>query len=232
MDKENIVKQYLPLIVRIARDLKVNLPYNVELDDLIQEGVIALLQAVEKYDPRHGATFKTFAYTRIKGAMLDYLRRIDYLPKNVRQDIKRLDREILNFYDEYNRFPSYDEMAERLGMSSEDVKEIYSELALKQYLNLDQYLFESEEISYAPIEVKSEENVKENAWKSILYEQLIEAINKLDDKEKMMLSMRYEHELSLKEIAEVFGVTESRVSQIITGVLSKLRKMLRGDEYD
>ncbi|MGB9614571.1 MAG: sigma-70 family RNA polymerase sigma factor, partial [Fervidobacterium sp.] len=82
------------------------------------------------------------------------------------------------------------------------------------------------------IEVKSEENVKENAWKSILYEQLIEAINKLDDKEKMMLSMRYEHELSLKEIAEVFGVTESRVSQIITGVLSKLRKMLRGDEYD
>ncbi len=230
LNKEMVIQEYIPMVTKIARDLKINLPYNVEIDDLIQEGVIALLQAAEKYDPRYGATFKTFAYTRVKGAMIDYLRKLDYLPKNVRQDIKKFDRELLNFYEQNKRLPTYEEMSEILGIDVEEVEEIYRELALKQSLNLDQYLFESDENSYGSIDIKSEENVKENAWKSILHEQLVEAINKLDEKEKIILSMRFEYELSLKEIAEVLGVTESRVSQILGVILSKLRKMLRGDE--
>lgn len=232
VDKDSIVKQYLPMVAKMARELKTNLPYNVEIDDLIQEGVIALLQAVDKYDPRYGATFKTFVYTRIKGAMLDYLRKLDYLPKNVRQDIKRLDKELVTFYEQNQRLPTFEELANILGIDVESVKDIYNELSLKQYLNLDQYLFDFDDNSYAPLEVRSDEDVKEKAWKSILYEQLIEAINKLSEKEKMLLSMRFEYDLSLKEIAEVFGVTESRISQLLSAVLGKLRKSLRGDEND
>ncbi|MEN3042049.1 MAG: FliA/WhiG family RNA polymerase sigma factor [Fervidobacterium sp.] len=230
VDKDSIVKQYLPMIAKMARELKINLPDNVELDDLIQEGVIALLQAVDKYDPRYGATFKTFVYTRIKGAMLDYLRKLDYLPKNVRQDIKKLDKELVNFYETNQRLPTFEELAKIMDTDIEHVKEIYNELSLKQYLNLDQYLFDSGENSYGLLEVKSDEDVKEKAWKSLLYEQLVEAINKLSEKEKILLSMRFEYELSLKEIAQVFGVTESRISQLLSVVLGKLRGFLRGDE--
>jgi len=233
LNKDAIVKEYLPLVTRLARDLKVNLPHNVEIDDLIQEGVVALLQAVDKYDPRHGATFKTYVYTRIKGAMIDYLRKLDYLPKNVRQDIKKLDNEIAEFYAKHQRLPTYEELAEILGMSVQEVEQTYNELLLKQYVNLDEYLFgvddESSGLSNY-YEVPSSEDVKEKAWKSILYEQLVESINKLDEKEKLILSLRFEHDLSLKEIAAVLGVTESRVSQIIGAILSKLRKMLEVEE--
>jgi RNA polymerase sigma factor for flagellar operon FliA len=233
LNKDAIVKEYLPLVTRLARDLKVNLPHNVEIDDLIQEGVVALLQAVDKYDPRHGATFKTYVYTRIKGAMIDYLRKLDYLPKNVRQDIKKLDNEIAEFYAKHQRLPTYEELAEILGMSVEEVEQTYNELLLKQYVNLDEYLFgvddEGSDLSNY-YEVPSSEDVKEKAWKSILYEQLVESINKLDEKEKLILSLRFEHDLSLKEIAAVLGVTESRVSQIIGAILSKLRKMLDVEE--
>lgn len=233
LNKDAIVKEYLPLVTRLARDLKVNLPHNVEIDDLIQEGVVALLQAVDKYDPRHGATFKTYVYTRIKGAMIDYLRKLDYLPKNVRQDIKKLDNEIAEFYTKHQRLPTYEELAEILGMSVQEVEQIYNELLLKQYVNLDEYLFgvdeESSDLSNY-YEIPSSEDVKEKAWKSILYEQLVESINKLDEKEKLILSLRFEHDLSLKEIAAVLGVTESRVSQIIGAILSKLRKMLEGEQ--
>nr|WP_312057973.1 FliA/WhiG family RNA polymerase sigma factor [Fervidobacterium pennivorans] len=233
LNKDAIVKEYLPLVTRLARDLKVNLPHNVEIDDLIQEGVVALLQAVDKYDPRHGATFKTYVYTRIKGAMIDYLRKLDYLPKNVRQDIKKLDNEIAEFYTKHQRLPTYEELAEILGMSVQEVEQIYNELLLKQYVNLDEYLFGVDEESSDPsnyYEIPSSEDVKEKAWKSILYEQLVESINKLDEKEKLILSLRFEHDLSLKEIAAVLCVTESRVSQIIGAILSKLRKMLEGEQ--
>lgn len=229
LNKEAIVKEYLPLVTRLARDLKVNLPHNVEIDDLIQEGVIALLQAVDKYDPRQGATFKTYVYSRIKGAMIDYLRKLDYLPKNVRQDIKRLDKEIADFYAKNQRLPTFEELAEILGMTVGEVQQVYNELLLKQYVNLDEYLFGSDEegTDYSNYyEVPSEEDVKEKAWKSILYEQLVESINKLDEKEQLILSLRFEHELSLKEIAEVLNVSESRVSQIIGAIISKLRMML------
>jgi len=230
-NKESIVKEYLPLISRLAREIKSNLPHNVELDDLIQEGTIALLQAIDKYDPRYGATFKTYVYTRIKGAMIDYLRKLDYLPKNVRQDIKRLDNQIADFYSRYQRLPTYEELSEILGLSIDEVQEMYNELLLKQYVNLDQYLFGSDEDEQAyAFDVANTEDVREQVRKSLLYEELIESINKLDEKEKLILSLRFEHELSLKEIAQVLGVTESRVSQLLGAIFSKLRKMLRGEQ--
>jgi len=225
-DKDEIVKEYLPLVAKLARELKSNLPNNVEIDDLIQEGVIALIQSVDRYDPRYGATFKTYVYTRIKGAMIDYLRKLDYLPKNVRQDIKRLDKEIFDFYENNQRLPSYEELAEIMDLSVKNVKELYNDLLLKQYLNLDQYIFDVDNEGFMDLRMESDENVREKAWKSILYEKLKESINKLNEKEQLILSLRFEYDLSLKEIAAVLGVTDSRVSQILSVIFAKLRKYM------
>lgn len=226
LDKDEIVKEYLPLVARLAREIKSNLPNNIEVDDLIQEGVIALIQSVDRYDPRYGTTFKTYAYTRIKGSMIDYLRRLDYLPKNVRQEIKRLDKEIFDFYGKNQRLPSYDELAEMMELTVEEVKELYNDLVLKQYLNLDQYIFDTDNDRFIEPQIESDDNVKEKAWKSILYERLKEAITKLSEKEQMVLSLRFEYDLSLKEIAKVLDVTDSRVSQILSVIFAKLRKYM------
>ncbi|ODN30960.1 RNA polymerase subunit sigma-70 [Fervidobacterium thailandense] len=226
VDKERIVKEYLPLIVKLARDLKITLPYNVELDDLIQEGVIALLQTVEKYNPKMGASFKTYAYTRIRGAMLDYLRKLDFLPKTVRQEIKKLEAAILKFHEENGKFPTFEELADALDLTVDEVKSLYSDLQVKQFLSLDSYLIDVRSGDVLEFQVSSEDDVREKVKKELLYEKLRESINKLSDREKIILSLRFEHELSLKEIAAVLGVTESRVSQLLTIVLSKLRRML------
>lgn len=226
VDKEKLIKEYMPLIIRLARDLKVTLPLNVELDDLIQEGLIALLQTIEKYNPRMGASFKTYAYTRIRGAMLDYLRKLDFLPKTVRQDMKKLEASILKFHDENGRFPTFEELADVLGLSVEEVKSLYSELQIKQFLSLDSYFIDAKSGETSEFQIASGDDVRENVRKELLYEKLRESINKLSEREKILLSLRFEHELSLKEIAEVLDVTESRVSQLLTVVLSKLRKML------
>ena len=226
VDKDEIVKEYLPLVAKLAREIKSNLPNNIEVDDLIQEGVIALIQSVDRYDPRYGTTFKTYAYTGIKGSMIDYLRRLDYLPKNVRQDIKRLDKELFDFYEKNQRLPSYDELAEMMNLSVEEVKELYNDLILKQYLNLDQYIFDVDNDGFVEVQIESDDNVKEKAWKSILYERLKEAISKLNEKEQMVLSLRFEYDLSLKEIAKILDVTDSRVSQILSVIFVKLRKYM------
>lgn len=226
LDKEKVVKEFLPLIAKLARDLKLTLPYNVELDDLIQEGVIALIQASEKYNPALGATFKTFAYNRIRGAMLDYLRKLDFLPKGVRQDIKRLEQEILRFYEQHSRFPTFEELASALGISVDEAKALYNELQMKQFLNLDQYFLDTFGSGTVEFQVQSSDDVRENVSKALLYERLKEAISKLEHREQIVLSLRFEHELSLKEIAEVFGITESRVSQILSTIFAKLRRML------
>ncbi len=224
LDKEKVVREFLPYIKRLANDLKSNLPKNVEVDDLVQEGLLALLQAIERYDPRFGASLKTYAYTRIKGAMLDYLRKIDWLPKNVRHDIKKLEEFIMTFMEKHDRLPTFKEMAEELGTDEETVIGIYSEFSKKQLLEIDKYIFD-EENSF-DIVVDESQNVKEKVHRDLLMEILSEAISTLNEKEQQILSLRHEHELSLKEIAEIYGVSESRISQILSVIYVKLKKKL------
>lgn len=225
MNKDDVVKNFLPKIKYIALNLLSTLPKNVELDDLIQEGIVGLLQSLEKYNPSKGVSFYSFAVKRIKGAMLDYLRKIDWLPKDLRHKIKKMEEIIAehNIDDDL----SDEELAEMLEVSVKDVKRLKAELHRSQILSLDSFLLTNNEIN---IESNIEENDPEIlAYKDILKSELKKAILSLNKREQLILSLYYEKELTFKEIGKVLDISESRVSQIHSALISKLKKKLGGD---
>jgi len=226
LDKEKIVFEYLPRIKRIAYDLKYNLPPNVEVDDLVQEGVLALLSSLDRYDPKKGS-LSSFVMKRIRGAMLDYLRKIDWLPRNLRKSIKDVENAMVELETRGEEITD-EAIAEIVGIDVESVKHIKSEMVRKQMLMLDSYLAGQDVDPLEVIEEPKEEDPERSAYKELLMEELKKAINKLDDREKLVLSLRYEQELSLKEIGIVLGVSESRVSQVLSVILAKLRRELEG----
>ncbi|ANQ54325.1 RNA polymerase sigma70 [Thermosipho sp. 1063] len=224
IDKDKIVLEYLPYVRRIAYDLKKNLPHNVEVDDLIQEGLIGLLQAVERFDPKKGSKLRSYLLTRVKGAMYDYLRKIDWMPKNLRHEVKIVENAISKTENSGSKI-DFEELSKLTNLPLENVRRAYNEMVRKQFLMLDDYLIEDIEIKET---ISSDDNPEENALKEIIKEELIKAISKLSEKEQLVLSLRYEQELSLKEIGKVLDLTESRVSQILSSTILKLKKMLGG----
>ncbi len=228
MDKDQIVRNFLPKIKAIAINLYNTLPKSVDLDDLIQEGVIGLLQSYERYDPTHGATFYTYALTRIKGSMLDYLRRIDWLPKEIRHLIKKYEEFI---YQNQEEQLSDEEIAEKLDVSLSDLQKIKYSINKSQILELDNYLLNIGEDFIEAKEKDYENDPEIGAYKEILENELKEQIQTLKEKEQLVLSLYYEKELTFKEIGEVIGVSESRISQIHSAIIIKLKKkMNQGDD--
>jgi len=226
LDKEKIVLEYLPKIKRIAHDLKYSLPPNVEVDDLIQEGVLALLSSLDRYDPKKGA-LTSFVMKRIKGAMLDYLRKIDWMPRNLRKSMKDVEDAMIELEAKGKEITD-EAIAEIVGIDAESVRHIRNEMVRKQMLMLDSYLSGQDVDPLETIEEPQEEDPEKSAYKELLMEELKKAINKLENREKLILSLRYEHELSLKEIGTILGVSESRVSQVLSVILVKLRRELEG----
>lgn len=225
INKEDIIKNFLPKIKYIALNLLSTLPKNVELDDLIQEGIIGLLQSLDKYNPNKGVTFYSFAVKRIRGAMLDYLRKIDWLPKDLRHKIKKLE-EILAEQN-IDDYISDEELAEQLKISVKDVKKLKAELHRSQILSLDSYLIGNNELN---VKSDNEENDPEIlAYKDMLKQELKKAILSLNEKEQLILSLYYEKELTFKEIGKILEISESRVSQIHSAIIAKLKKKLGGD---
>ncbi|ACM23849.1 MULTISPECIES: FliA/WhiG family RNA polymerase sigma factor [Thermotoga] len=215
-DKERAIKSLLPVIKRIAEDLVQTLPPNVEVEDLIQEGILAALSAFERYDPSK-ASFTTFVIKRVKGAMYDYLRRIDWMPRNLRKNVKLVEKAI----HESEEFPSDEELARKTGLELKEVIRAKNEMMRRQILMIDAF---DEELALKT------EGPDETAYREILKEKIKKAIEKLSEKEKLVLSLRFEKELSLKEIARVLGVSESRVSQIVSLALLKIKREVMGDD--
>ncbi|MCS7174524.1 FliA/WhiG family RNA polymerase sigma factor [Pseudothermotoga sp.] len=227
IDEEQLLKELLPTVKRIATDLVQHLPKNVEVEDLIQEGVLALISAVRRYDPRRGVNLKTFLMKRIKGAMYDYLRSIDWMPRNLRKNIKEVEKAIYELESKLGRYPTVEEISLYTNLSDEEVVRAKNEMVRKQFLRLDEYLYDTYD-SFSEVEDHSEP--LQVAYKEILFEYLTEAIKKLSEREQLVLSLRFEQELSLKEIGLILGVSESRVSQILTGALIKIKRRLLGEE--
>jgi RNA polymerase sigma factor for flagellar operon FliA len=228
MDKDQIVRNFLPKIKAIAINLLNTLPKSVDLDDLIQEGVIGLLQSYERYDPTHGATFYTYALTRIKGSMLDYLRKIDWLPKEIRHLIKKYEDFVYKHQDE--NFTD-EEIAKELDVEFSDIQKIKYSINKSQILELDNYLLNIGEDFIEAKERNNEDDPEISAYKEIMENQLKEQIKTLKEKEQLVLSLYYEKELTFKEIGEVIGVSESRISQIHSSIIIKLKKkMNQGDD--
>ncbi len=228
VDEEQLVKELLPTVKRIASDLAQHLPKSVEVEDLVQEGVLALISAVRRYDPRRGVNLKTFLMKRIKGAMYDYLRSIDWMPRNLRKNIKEVEKAIYELESRLGRYPTVEEISLYANLSNEEVVRAKNEMVRKQFLRLDEYLYDTYD-SFS-IDVEDHSEPLQTAYKEILLEQLTEAIKKLSEREQLVLSLRFEQELSLKEIGLILGVSESRVSQILTSALIKIKKHLLGEE--
>jgi len=228
--EEDIIKEMLPTVKRIASDLIHNLPKNVELDDLVQEGVLALISAVRRYDPKRGTNLHAFVVKRVKGAMYDYLRRIDWMPRNLRHNVKQVEKAVYELEYRLNRYPTIEEIALHTGMTSNEVKRALDETVRKQLLRLDEFLYEDFD-SFAD-NLGGEDEPSESAFKEIISEKLAEAIKNLLPREQLVLSLRFEQDLSLKEIGLIIGVSESRVSQILSSALLKIKRYVLGEDDD
>jgi RNA polymerase sigma factor for flagellar operon FliA len=210
-----LVRQHLPLVKRIAQQLMVRLPSHIDIDDLIQVGLIGLLKAAEDHQRDSGATFATYATIRIRGAMLDELRTRDWLPRSVQRDLGRVAAAIEQAEQKHGRAPTDREIADQLEMELEDYRQLSGELACARIGQLDDIELPSDD--EGPVEA-----VFDNAKR----EALVEAIKFLPEKEGLMLSLYYTEGLNLKEIGLVLNVSESRVSQIHGQAVARLRAKL------
>ncbi len=223
IEQHELVTQYLPQVRRQALALQVKLPSSIELDDLIQAGTLGLLEALGRFDASQGASFATFANQRIRGAMLDELRSRDWLPRSVRRNARAMDEAVHRLEQQFGRAPEEHEIAEALEMDLADYRHLLSDTNNGQFLPFEELLQEG-------LEPGAASRPADPSLTSLLddeqRERLIASIDALPEREKLMMALYYQEELNLKEIGAVLGVSESRVCQLHSQALSRLRARL------
>lgn len=231
-DKEQLVSQYAPLVKRIAYHLMARLPPNVQVEDLIQNGMIGLLDAIARYEDGLGAQFETYAVQRVRGAMLDGLRENDWLPRGLRREMRRVEAAINTLEQKHGRAPQEGELAESLGMSLEEYQKLLLEARGHQLVYFED-LGDAEEgggDAFLERHLASEQlDPLAMLIDQDRREALVRAIENLPEREKLMMALYYDEELNLREIGEVLGVTESRVCQLHTQAIARLRSSVLGD---
>jgi RNA polymerase sigma factor FliA len=230
LDKEQLVIQYAPLVKRIAYHLMARLPASVQIEDLVQNGMIGLLDALARYEDHFGAQFETYATQRIRGAMLDGLRENDWVPRNLRRDMRRIESCIQLLEHTNGRAPSETELAEALGMSLGEYQKTLQEARGHQILYLEDFAQEEGEDFLERHLGDSDSDPLRLLEDSNLRQMLVKSIAALPEREKLMMALYYEQDLNLREIGAVMGVTESRVCQLHSQAVTRLRAVLLGDE--
>lgn len=220
-EQERLITDHIDLVNRIAYHLITRLPAHTEIDDLVQSGMMGLLEAAGKYDPSHGASFSTFAGIRIKGAMLDEVRRHDWTPRSVHKKHRQVSEAIREIEAETGRHAESSEIAARLDISLDDYHRILRDSAGCKLFSLDEPIDETMQTKQIPHEdaILPEQAFSDHQFR----EELTNALERLPERERMALSLYYERELNLREIGEVLGVSESRVCQIHGQALARLR---------
>jgi len=222
--KDELISTNLSLVKRIAHHLAARLPDTVELDDLLQAGMIGLLEAASNFDAARGASFETYAGIRIRGAMLDEVRKQDWTPRSVYRKQRQVSEMIRSIEANTGRPAEAREIAEGLGISLEDYFEILRDTAGCRLFSLDETRDESGYARELPSSTTATPDEELNYDQQKL--QIAAAILKLPEREQLVLSLYYERELNLKEIGEVLGVSESRVCQIHSQAALRLRAMM------
>jgi RNA polymerase sigma factor FliA len=216
-----------PLVRRIAHHMMAALPASVELDDLIQSGMMGLLDAARRYQTTQGAQFETYAVQRIRGAMLDGLRQCDWVPRAVRRSLRRVEGMISRLEQQNGRAPSETELAEALGMSLGEYQRLLQDARGYQIVSYEDFGTEHDDPFVERYSAGPDSDPLKMLEDRKLREALVEAIEELPEREKLVMSLYYEQELNLREIGEVLGVSESRVCQIHTQSIARLRARLR-----
>lgn len=228
LDRDQLVTRFAPLVKRIAFHLMARLPSSVHIDDLVQNGMIGLLDAISRFETGHGAQFETYAVQRIRGAMLDGLRENDWLPRGLRRDMRRIEQAIARLEQENGRPPSERELAEALSMTLSEYQKTLQEARGHQILYFEDFSAEGDEDFLERHFTDDAANPLKQLEESSMREQLVNAINDLPDREKLMMALYYEQDLNLREIGEVMGVTESRICQLHSQAISRLRSRIVG----
>lgn len=229
IDKQQWIEQFTPLVKRIAHHMMVKLPASVEVSDMIQAGLIGLLDAVNRYEESVGAQFETYAAQRIRGAMLDELRQSDWLPRGLRKTMRSIETAISVLEQRLGRAPSEPELARELGVSLAQYQEMLQEARGYQLLYYEDF-DQRDEVHFLDHHcTDGRPDPLEALLDGKMRAELAEAIETLPEREKMMMGLYYEQELNLREIGEVLGVSESRVCQIHTQAIARLRSRLQQD---
>jgi RNA polymerase sigma factor for flagellar operon FliA len=231
--KEQIVLEHTPLIRYIVNRIAVRLPSHIDLDDLHNTGVIGLMDAIEKYDPDKNCKFKTYAEFRIKGAILDQLRSLDWVPRSVRQKSRRLERAYGEVEQRLGRSASEEEVADSLGLQIDKFHELLNQVRGISLVNLEEIRGSSPDGDRSGSFADIVEDVhSENPFASLKLQEMKEIIGDtiatLPEKERLVVSLYYYEDLNMKEIGSILGITESRVCQIHTKAVLRLRSKLKG----
>jgi len=228
--REAFIKQYAPLVKYVAGKVAVGMPNNVEFDDLVGYGVFGLLDAIDKYDPDKNVKFKTYAVTRIRGAIFDELRLIDFVPRSVRQKTREIESTISSLEAQLGRTASDQEIANAMGMDESEYMKVIQKISGTSIISLNDLWYSGDDNDKVSIGDSIESPSSLNPDVMVVNEEIrrviVEAINELPEKEKKILVLYYYEDLTLKDIGQVLQVTESRVSQLHTKAVLHLRSKL------
>lgn len=225
--REKLIIEYSPLVKIVAGKMSMYLGNNVEYDDLVSYGIFGLIDAIDKFDVHKDVKFETYASLRIKGAILDQIRKMDWIPRTIRQRQRALDTATKEIWQRTGRQPTDEELAEELGMTEDEYYSFISALKITNLVSLNEFMeaggnepaMDTKKNSYF-------EQPEEKVSREELSAKLNDALGVLTDREKKVILLYYYEDLTLKEISEVMDVSESRVSQLHTKALKKMRKVL------
>jgi RNA polymerase sigma factor for flagellar operon FliA len=231
--RDRLILTYAPLVKYVAGRLGSGLPAHVDEGDLVSYGLLGLIGAIERYDPDRDVKFETYAIARIKGSIIDELRAMDWVPRSVRSRAREIERAIADLESKLGRAPSDEEIATKLGVSQEELDESLSEISRSSIAALDELWTvqgsSGDQVALIDTIEDTQGPEPQSALdQSEVKEMIADAISRLPEREKLVITLYYYEELTLREIGEVLGVTESRVSQLHTKAILRLKARLAG----
>jgi RNA polymerase sigma factor for flagellar operon FliA len=226
-DKNQLLTDHMPLVKRLAHHMKAKLPPSVEVDDLIQAGMIGLLDAISRYEETHGAQFETYAVLRIRGAMLDELRNSDWLPRSMRQNMRKIEAAMSSLQQKLGHPPTESEVAKLLKLSLAEYQDMLGDGGGHQLVYYEDFHDNEGNDSFLDRYAVDDADPLKSLLDGDFRQAVIDAIDALPPREKILMGLYYEEEMNLKEIGAVMGVSESRVSQLHTQAVARLRAALR-----
>lgn len=231
LDRSSAIERYGPMVRRVAAQMMAKLPSSVEMDDLVQAGMIGLMDAMTRYEASHGAQFETFAMQRVRGAMLDELRGADWLPRSVRKNQRSIEQAVRALEQKLKRAPTEVEIAREMGLPIAEYQAMLGEARGGQLVYLDEMSGgEDGDDSFLDRHRADSGECEEPAGMlndARFRRALVEAIEALPERERFLMGMYYEQDMNLKEIGAVLGVTESRVCQLHSQAVARLRAKLK-----
>ena len=224
--REKLILHYAPVVKYVAGRVSINVGQHVDYEDLLSYGIFGLIDAIEKFDLDKGVKFETYASMRVRGAIIDSIRQLDWVPRTLRQRNKLLENTLKELEFELGREPSDEEIAVKLNITVEEVYEMYRKAMVISMISLDDYLDQNHDIYSLEPGNAEVENPEVQLSQQEVKQMLVDAIDKLSEKEKKVISLYYFEEMTLKEISHIMNVSESRISQIHSKAVIRLQNKL------